>query len=205
MKGRLLITVVVLAVAAAACAEPGVVGGDDANQESESVADEAGSNKTSTSGGTVDGESATDPTAVSDESVTNEETTNEKPATDPGDQTTSTTSEESPLVTNPPKETPSTTTTTSPTEDNPGIDPGLLPLVDQAKADLAGRLGVDTGAIAVISGELVEWSDASLGCPQPGMVYAQVPTDGSLIILSHGGAEYRYHTGGSVYIPFLCE
>jgi hypothetical protein len=24
-------------------------------------------------------------------------------------------------------------------------------------------------------------------------------------VLSHGGMEYRYHTGGSVYVPFLCE
>ena len=116
--------------------------------------------------------------------------------------------EEVTLVTNPPKPTPSTTTTTTTITASlggPRIDPGLLPFVDQAKADLAGRLGVGAGTIVVLGAELVEWPDTSLGCPQPGMVYMQVPTDGSLIVLSHGGAEYRYHTGGSEYVPFLCE
>ena len=35
--------------------------------------------------------------------------------------------------------------------------------------------------------------------------WREVPTDGSLIVLSHGGAAYHYHTGGSVYVPSLCE
>lgn len=200
MKGRLLVTLVVLAMAAAACAEPGVGGEDDANQESETVIDEAGSGDTSAFEGTANEVSAADPGAVSDETLTND-----AKGEDPTNQTSSTTGDDSLLVTDPPKETPSTTTTTRPAESNPGIDPGLAPLVDQAKGDLAGRLEVGADAIAVISAELVEWSDASLGCPQPGMAYAQVPTDGSLIVLSHGGAEYRYHTGGSVYMPFLCE
>lgn len=85
------------------------------------------------------------------------------------------------------------------------FDASLTPLVDEAVADLSGRLGVDASDITVVGAELVEWSDASLGCPQPGMVYAQVPTDGSLIRLSAGGTEYRYHTGGTTYTPFLCE
>jgi hypothetical protein len=85
------------------------------------------------------------------------------------------------------------------------MDPGLRPLVDQARSDLARRLGVDPEAVGVVRANLVEWPDTSLGCPRPGMVYAQVPTDGSQIILSHGGVEYPYHTGGSRYVPFLCE
>ena len=188
MKGRLLTTFMVLAMVAVACGESGVVGGDDANQESEAVTDNTDSDNASTSGAPTD-----------------DQPTEEEPATEPGEETTSMTSEESPLVTNPPKETPSIATTSPPASGGGTVDPGLLPFVDQAKADLAGRLGVDASAVILISAELVEWSDASLGCPQPGIVYAQVPTDGSLIILSHGGAEYRYHTGGSVYTPFLCE
>ena len=201
MKGRMLTVFVVLAMATAACADPGVVGGDDVNQESESVSNDALSNDSAAS----DEGSATDPGALSGEALTSEEAAGQETAPDSEDQTTPSTGDSSPLVTNPPKETP-TTATTSPTATGRGtVDPSLAPFVDQAKGDLAGRLGVDASAIALISAELVEWSDASLGCPQPGMVYAQVPTDGSLIILSHGGAEYRYHTGGSVYVPFLCE
>ena len=41
------------------------------------------------------------------------------------------------------------------------------------------------------------------GVPLPDMRYEQVPTDGSLIVLSVDGAAYRYHSGGS-RPPFLC-
>ena len=183
MKGRLAISFLLLAIAVVACAGPDLVGSDDAIQESESVTDDTGS----------------------DNAPINREATDEdQPAVNPGEDTTPTTGNESPLVTNPPKETPSTATT-SPASGGGTVDPSLAPFVDQAKMDLAERLGVDAGAIALISAELVEWSDASLGCPEPDMVYAQIPTDGSLIVLSHGGAAYHYHTGGNTYVPFLCE
>ena len=40
----------------------------------------------------------------------------------------------------------------------------------------------------------MEWSDASLGCPQPGMAYAQVITPGFRIALEAQGQLYQYHT-----------
>jgi hypothetical protein len=101
--------------------------------------------------------------------------------------------------------TPSTTLVSSDTETTMTIDPGLQPLIEQAMADLSDRLGVPESEIEVVSAELITWSDASLGCPQPGMQYAQVLTDGSQIILGHAGKDYSYHTGGSTYVPFLCE
>jgi hypothetical protein len=77
--------------------------------------------------------------------------------------------------------------------------------VDQAVADLANRLGDDPSSITVVSAEAVIWPDAGLGCPEPGMVYTQVQVDGLLIMLSTDGNEYRYHAGGRVSVPFLCE
>ncbi|MFU8795679.1 MAG: hypothetical protein ACNA7X_00070 [Dehalococcoidia bacterium] len=68
------------------------------------------------------------------------------------------------------------------------------PLVELAKADLAGRKGIEKEQIAVVSVKAVEWPDASLGCPEPGMFYAQVITPGCRILLSHDGQTYRYHT-----------
>ena len=65
MKGRLLTVCVVLAMAVAACADPGVVGGDDVNQESESVTNDALSNDSAAG----DEGSATDPGAVSGEAL----------------------------------------------------------------------------------------------------------------------------------------
>ena len=74
------------------------------------------------------------------------------------------------------------------------VEPGLEGLVDQAKADLAQRLGVNEEEILVRSIEAVEWSDSSLGCPQPGMMYMQVITPGFRVMLQAQGQAYEYHT-----------
>jgi hypothetical protein len=77
-------------------------------------------------------------------------------------------------------------------------------LVNQAKEDLADRLAIPISQIELFSYEEVVWPDASLGCPQPGMRYKQVPYDGALILLSAGGQLYSYHSGGNRGV-FLCE
>ncbi len=84
------------------------------------------------------------------------------------------------------------------------IDLGLQPFIDQAAADLAVKLGVDVGEITTHAAVLVVWPDASLGCPQPDMQYAQAQTDGSIIELELDGSIYRYHTGGARG-PFICD
>lgn len=76
--------------------------------------------------------------------------------------------------------------------------------VDQAVSDLAARLGVPAAAITVVSTETVVWPDKGYGCPRPGMVYAQVLSEGIRIVLSAGGVQYRYHSGDG-RPPFLCE
>lgn len=63
-----------------------------------------------------------------------------------------------------------------------------------AVADLASRLGIPESAITVRTVESVEWPDASLGCPRPGMMYAQVITPGYRIVLEADGKRYEYHT-----------
>jgi hypothetical protein len=85
-----------------------------------------------------------------------------------------------------------------------GNEAGLEPLISLAVADLAERLSIATTEITLVSAEAVVWPDASLGCPQPDMLYRQVPVDGALIILQAGEREYAYHSGGSRE-PFLCE
>ena len=73
-----------------------------------------------------------------------------------------------------------------------------------AREDLAKRLVLAAEAIQLVSAEAVEWSDASLGCPQPGMMYAQVITPGYLVILEAGGKRYEYHTDAGRF-AVLCE
>ena len=70
--------------------------------------------------------------------------------------------------------------------------------------DLAKRLSVEPAEIAVVSAQEVTWSDGSLGCPEPGMNYAQVLTEGSLIVLESGGRRYEYHSAAGKP-PFYCE
>lgn len=67
-------------------------------------------------------------------------------------------------------------------------------LVAASKADLSQRLDASNSDIKVASVEAKEWSDASLGCPQEGMMYAQVITQGYRIILSVDGQTYDYRT-----------
>ena len=76
--------------------------------------------------------------------------------------------------------------------------------VGDAVADLSRRLGVDTSDITVVSSEEVTWRDGSLGCPRPGMMYPQVLTDGSKMVLEYRGKRYEYHAGGR-RSAFLCE
>ncbi|MEO0972698.1 MAG: nuclear transport factor 2 family protein, partial [Pseudomonadota bacterium] len=71
--------------------------------------------------------------------------------------------------------------------------------------ELAARsLGVTVEQVEVDSVRAVEWSDASLGCPQPGYAYPQVVTPGYQISLRVGGVRHVVHTnakGSGV----LCE
>lgn len=73
-----------------------------------------------------------------------------------------------------------------------------------AAQDLAQRLAVPVEDVTVVEVAEVEWPDASVGCPQPGMMYAQVITPGQLITLQAGGQTYSYHSGRGGQ-PFLCE
>ena len=93
--------------------------------------------------------------------------------------------------------------TSNGTEPTDAEEPRHSGLVGIAIADLADRLGIDESTITVVSFDAVVWPDGSLGCPQPGMEYIQVLVDGSLIVLSVEGREYRYHSGAG-RAPFLC-
>jgi hypothetical protein len=60
---------------------------------------------------------------------------------------------------------------------------GMQRLVDLAVSDLATKLKVDEETIEIVEAQFVTWRDSSAGCPQPGMQYLQVLTNGSRIVL----------------------
>ena len=78
------------------------------------------------------------------------------------------------------------------------------PQVERAIDDLATRNGTDRSRVIVESVEQVGWRDSSLGCPQPGMMYAQVLTPGFRIILQLNQARYIYHADLNRRV-MLCE
>jgi hypothetical protein len=60
--------------------------------------------------------------------------------------------------------------------------------------DAAAHLGLTAADLRLERVEAREWSDASLGCPRQGVLYAQVVTPGYLVIISGGGKQLEYHT-----------
>ncbi len=82
--------------------------------------------------------------------------------------------------------------------------PGSETALAAAMADLSQRSGTPPDQITLLSMEAVEWNDASLGCPQEGMMYAQVITPGYKIRLQVQGQPYEYHTDQATNVV-LCQ
>jgi len=80
----------------------------------------------------------------------------------------------------------------------------LQNLVEKAKEDLAQRFSIPVIQINLIEAVEVEWSDSSLGCPQPDMFYLQVIMPGYRIQLESGGNMYEYHSNRDTYVIY-CE
>jgi len=203
MRKALLLAVLV--VIAAGCADTGVGSGDaasTADNVTPTVSDSTAS----------DEPSADDPTPPGEPSPDESDQTSD--TTGPGRDDNGSTEDnggtlvESELTVTPvDPETPSTEPdpgTPLPVLEEGKIPRALEPFVEAARQDLAATLGVDPSEIGVAIAEFVVWPDGSLGCPQAGMEYIQVQVDGSRAVLTHAGAAYSYHGGGSRPGPFLC-
>jgi hypothetical protein len=83
-------------------------------------------------------------------------------------------------------------------------DPGQQSLLERTREDLASRITTPADEIALVGFSEVEWSDSSLGCPQPGMDYLQVITPGYLILLEVNAQTYEYHSNKDTYFVY-CE
>ena len=65
---------------------------------------------------------------------------------------------------------------------------------------LARMLGMAASDITVVSSAAVEWPDACLGVAQPGIVCAQVVMPGFIIVLEAQGRQYEYHTNADASV-----
>ncbi len=77
-------------------------------------------------------------------------------------------------------------------------------IMEPIYADVSARSGVEVSEIVVVRAEAVTWTDPSLGCPQPGMVYPQVLTEGYWVLVEAGGVEFDYR-GSRPGEFILCE
>jgi hypothetical protein len=75
------------------------------------------------------------------------------------------------------------------------------PQLVAARRDLAGRIGVTEREIQFVSADSKTWSDASLGCPEPGMQYAQAEVPGWVLTFRQGERLFTYHTDLDRTIP----
>lgn len=93
-----------------------------------------------------------------------------------------------------------------PTERAPKPAPKPVPdaLLEKTKADMAAHENISAAEIQVLAAEKIDWPDGSLGCPKPGLVYAQAVTPGYKIVLRSPWSVYHYHCD-SVQNFVLCK
>lgn len=73
-------------------------------------------------------------------------------------------------------------------------EPTGVALTDMATDFLASKLDTSADDLVLVSAQSLDWSDASLGCPQPGMAYAQVLTPGYRLTFEYDGDVYSVHS-----------
>jgi len=73
----------------------------------------------------------------------------------------------------------------------------LQSVIDAALADAVQRTGLKQSELEVLSAEAVTWSDGSIGCPQPGLMYTQALVPGYRVrVRVRAGTEtLEYHAG----------
>lgn len=87
---------------------------------------------------------------------------------------------------------------------NSPLDPGDVPasVFNLIVADAAAHAGVDPSALTVLQSSAVTWSDGSLGCPRPGVMYTQSLVEGFRVILEANGVPLDYHGANETFV--LC-
>jgi hypothetical protein len=108
----------------------------------------------------------------------------------------------------PPTATPAPIVTAAPTATSQLPDLGgevpdklLVDILDQ----VAAATGLAMADIVVQRAEAVTWSDGSLGCPEPGMMYTQALVDGFWVVIEAGGDTYDFHASQSGQIVLCPE
>ena len=76
-------------------------------------------------------------------------------------------------------------------------DPNIDPNEASARDIAAAAIGVAAVAVTVVEIVPMDWNDSSLGCPQPGYLYAQVITPGYKATVEISSKTYFVHMDAS--------
>ena len=90
----------------------------------------------------------------------------------------------------------------TPTADEPTTGEALSEIEAAARRLLEQEVG--EGDYTPISSEAMDWSDASLGCPQEGYAYAQVITPGYKLIFDRAGTSHAVHSNADGSHMVIC-
>ena len=97
---------------------------------------------------------------------------------------------------------PGQTPTSAASAESSDLDKVGAELLTKVEDDLA----LDRGSLITLSVEEKTWPDASLGCPKPGMVYAQVLTEGWLVVYAGpDGEEIPVHADRGLKHYTICS
>lgn len=80
-----------------------------------------------------------------------------------------------------------------------GVGPGLtlsqaMAAETAARQLLSSRMGIDARAPVLTRIERVDWSNPSLGCPEPGRSYPDVIVPGYALVFEYNGGQHKVHS-----------
>ena len=96
-----------------------------------------------------------------------------------------------------------------PTEREPTVTPAPIPIgkaelvkgevpqaiLESILKEAAAQAKVDRDQLVIARAQSVVWSDGSLGCPEPGMMYTQMLVNGYWIVVEAAGKQYDFRVG----------
>jgi hypothetical protein len=86
------------------------------------------------------------------------------------------------------------------------LSPAAREVAETLKEQVADEVDVAPAALEAVAAEEVQWSDTSLGCPEPGKVYAQVIVPGWRIVFRGPSGEiYDVHTDETQERWVICD
>ena len=78
---------------------------------------------------------------------------------------------------------------------------GLETIIEQAREDLAKRLGIPVSQVSVSRTQPRTWPSSALGCPHAGESAVEGSVAGYVLMLQHASRTYTYHTDLQAFRP----